>query len=159
MPALAAPEKLTLDQRKVAELVLTQSDRAKETNYTADLPRETYSNELAKYDWGLRITSGYEMSKFENFNNSHNAKDEFLRSNILFGRNWTTGTMTSITYERNSIQSEFYPGNVFGERPSRQTQDIFGFHIEQSLWRNAFGYGDRAALRAAKKTVEAATIS
>lgn len=151
--------KLEISQRDVAELVLTRSDRSQETNLTADLPRLEYANAVSAFDWGFSLEQGYELTKAESFSGLSNAKDETLRTSLLFGKNWITGTKTTLLWNRNSVQSEFFPNQINRNQPPQQTQDIFGLRLEQALWRNAFGRGDRANVRSAELKLEATTIT
>lgn len=155
-----SPVKIALSQRKVAELVLNQSDRTLESNLRADLPRFDYATIMSSLDWNLTAEAGYEISKFENFAQSHNAKDETYKTSILLKKPWITGTTTSLSWNRNSLQSEYFTGSPqMTNLPSQQTQDIFGVTIEQNLWRNAFGSADRARVRAATENLNASVIT
>lgn len=158
--AAATAPRIALSQRKVAELVLTQSDRTAESNLRADLPRFDYATVLSTLDWNLTAESGYEISKFENFAQSHNAKDETYRTSLLLKKPWITGTTTTLEWNRNSLQSEYFTGSPqMANLPSQQTQDIFGVTVEQNLWRNSFGSADRARVRAANENLNAAVVT
>ncbi len=152
--------KLLLNQRKVAELVLNQSDRTQESNLRADLPRYDYANVLSTLDWSLTAETGYELAKFENFSQTQNAKDESIKTSFLLKKPWITGTTTTLEWNRNSLQSEYFPTSLNAANlPDRQTQDIFGLTFEQNLWRNAFGIGNRAQVRAANENLNAALVA
>lgn len=159
-PSWAKDEKIILSQRKVAELVITQSDYSKESNLRADLPRFEYATALSGFDWTLIGETGYELSKYENFAQTQNAKDESIRSTLSLTKPWVTGTKTTFEWARNSLQSEYFPTSpAFSTLPTRQTQDIFGVTIEQNLWRNTFGRSDRARVRAAEENLNAALVT
>lgn len=161
-PTVAASTgpKIALSQRRVAELVLTQSDRTQESNLRADLPRFDYASVVSSLDWLLTAEGGYELSKFETFAQTQNAKDESIKTNLLLKKPWITGTTSTLEWNRNSLQSEYFPNSQQASTlPTRQTQDIFGVTIEQNLWRNAFGSGDRARVRAATENLNAAVVT
>ncbi len=158
--SIKAEGPLVLSQRKVAELVLSQGYAVQESNLRADLPRFDYATALGKYDWSFLAETGYEMSKLETFQTSLSARDERIRSKVELKKPWITGTTTSFSYGRESLQSDYFvPTTPITLPPARQTQDLFTFTIEQNLWRNSFGYGDRALVRAANENLNAAVLT
>lgn len=154
------PKALLLSQRRVAELALTQGGSTMVSNLRADLPRFDYATALAKYDFTLSANAGYEMSKFENFAGTQNAKDETYKASVKLVKPWITGTNTTFEWTRNSLQSLYYtPTTPTILPPTAQTQDIFALTVEQNLWRNFFGVADRATVRAATENLNAAVVT
>lgn len=162
-PTTAAPasvEKMRLSQNDVAALVLSRSDRAVEANLNSELPRVDLARVQKTYDWFLSGQTGFERSRFESLSGYGNIEDQTLATSMMLSKAWQTGTKSSLEWRRNSYRSEYSPlSPAFTNMPAEQTQDIFGVSIEQSLWRNAFGYSDRRKVRAASMDYHAATIT
>lgn len=156
----SVPKKIALRQNDIAQLALGQSDRSLEANLKSELPRLDLAKAKNVFDWRLLGSTGYETSRFESLSGYGNIEDQILKSNLELSKYWSTGTKTSLSWLRNSYRSEYSPlSPSFSNIPAEQTQDIFGFTLEQSLWRNSFGYSDRRNLASAEKNMNAAMIT
>lgn len=159
LPTNVGP-KVRLKQVDIPRLVLEQGDRVQEANLKSELPRVDLARTLKEFDWTLKGTTGYEHSRFENLSGVGNIDDQILKTNIELTKDWTTGTTTSLSWVRNSYRSEYNPlSPAFTTLPAELTQDIFGFTLEQALWRNYFGSSDRRKVHAAELDLNAAAIT
>lgn len=160
-PAPAARAVLNLTPTEVAKLILTDSYRAKEVNYNADLIRLPYAQVLAKYDFNLYFETGYQKSKFETAgmnNSSSSDMDQSQLTTLTLSKPFSTGTTALIEFTRNQTRYD-----LLATAPvtfvDRYTQNIAGLTLTQNLWRNFFGMADRAEISSAEMYYQASRVT
>lgn len=149
---LSARTKIKMSQADVTRLALTQSDRAEEANLTAELPRKELAEAHLPIEWTLTAETGQEINQGIGLTSTTNAKDTSWKTAVSLKKLWITGTTTTLSWTRNSLQSEFKAGATV-TTPSQATSDIFGLSLEQSLLKNAFGRSTRAFIEAREKVL------
>ncbi len=149
---------LELSQKSVAERVLQNSLKAREVRYNSELSRLSVAQVRSTYDWNLSAETGYQLSRFRNFQGTANLQDETYTSLLGLKKLFTSGTNVSLSAGRTSLQSVVLPSVVFSQSP-QQTQDLMGLEVQQNLLKNSFGRSDRALIRSAEKTDEATQVA
>jgi outer membrane protein TolC len=149
--------RITLTPEEVAKMILTQSDRAKEVNATADLSRLPYARVLGNYDFALVLETGYEKSKVESSSSALTDTDESYKTTATLQKPFSTGTIVGLELQRSSVRSELLPTAPATTR-DEYTQESVGLTLTQNLWRNYFGSADRSEISAAQKTYQASLI-
>ncbi len=163
--AHAAPKKMRLSQKDVAELVLKQGAAPAEANQTFLQARLAPALVLSNYDWKAAFESGYQTDKGSTFDPSRIPGASYKRyiTTATVSKSLLTGTLLSFEYDRKSQQADYSLAspstNPLDNRLPRQTQDIFGITLEQSLLYNFLGRADRASVRAADHTFRAAEVA
>lgn len=153
-----AKEVITLTQKDVAERVLRDSYKAKETNLTSQLTRFDLAKALSAYDLTFTDLLYYEDSRAQTFNPLSNDRDQTWSNSLTLKKPFTSGTTLSLNYLHNTIRSDFNIANSTTAQP-QQTQDLLGIMVEQNLWKNFFGASDRATVKAARDTEKANELS
>lgn len=149
--ASATAAEISLSQKSVAEMILKTSNKAREVHLKYEQTKLAMVTVLAGYDFTLSAETGYQLSKFANFTNTQNDKDETSTTTLSLKKPFTTGSLFGLEYSRTTLKSQF-PITSTTTLPPQQTQDIFGLTLEQSLLKNSFGWADRAKVAAAEKT-------
>lgn len=158
----SVPQKVTLTQQKVAELVLKQGPKTMEVNLRYQQFRLAPITALSAYDWRLLLESGFEYDKSSGILSSNTTSVntfERYRTTASLMKPFTTGTVLGLELSRLSqdISVDGLPG---ANAPApQQTADVAGFTLEQSLLGNSFGTSDRAIVDAAKLTYRANNIA
>jgi outer membrane protein TolC len=157
LPAVAA--EVVLSQRDVAELVLKQSYQAQEVNLQAEQQRLPLYTVLKNFDFQLAASGYYEKSKFEG--ESTASQDETLVSSVSLTKLFSTGTTVGVSYTRNADRYVFPTGVTIPTTlpGDRVTQDVLGLTVQQNLLADFFGVADRADIRSANATFNAAMIN
>jgi outer membrane protein TolC len=156
-----ATKSITLSQKTVAELILKQGYKTKETNYTYEMLRKNMTDVLRKYDWQLDIASGFEKDKSASMltttNQTFATYDRYTTTASL-NKPFTTGTTLGIALNRlsQSVEWNTTPANP---PPSEQTLDSAGITLEQALLGNFFGVADRGIVNNAELTYQASEIA
>lgn len=158
---VAAPNVITLTQKKVAELALQQGYRTKEVNLQYQQFKLPYVDVLARYDWLLNIASGYEVDKQAQLLTSptldpHN-KIERYNTTFSLQKPFTTGTLATLELNRLS-QNADYDSAITTPPPGNQTLDRAGIILEQAILGNFFGVADRGTVNAAEQNYQASEI-
>ncbi len=157
-----APKKIRLSQKDVAELVLKQGSKTKETNLEYLQNRLAAAEVLTKYDWKLAVNAGYLFDKTHTFspNMPDTSKHEKHPTDITLTKPIAlTGTILGIEIHRLSQRADVAaPTPPATAAPAQQTQDNYGITIEQPLLGNFLGLADRAAVNAAETTYQATEI-
>jgi outer membrane protein TolC len=149
---------LVLTPQKVAEIVLQQSPKAKETRWTFQLNDLAPIEVASRFDWLTGLETGFTDSKLESLSSTGVLKDQQYLTKYLLQRNFITGTKLEFSYSRTSVKTEL-AANSTRSTPPNQTQDLLGLKLEQNLLRNFFGSADRAELLAAQKNAKAAKLT
>lgn len=146
-----AGPKIVLNQKRVAELALSQGYKTKSVNLQYQTYRLAVAQTLAAYDWTLGAESGYQYDKSLNMlsigSTQLNNKYEQYKTAITVNKPLTSGTLLGIELNRLSQKSNIDPLNT-NPPPDSQTLDSAGIILEQSLWANFFGNADRATVSA-----------
>ncbi len=158
---VAAPKVITLTQKKVAELALQQGYRTKEVNLQYQQYKLPYVEVLARYDWLLNATTGYEIDKQAQLLSSqtldpHN-KIERYSTTFSVQKPFTSGTLATIELSRLS-QNGNYDTALTTQPPGNQTFDRAGIILEQAILGNFFGVADRGTVNAAEQNYQASEI-
>ncbi|MCE3009877.1 MAG: TolC family protein [Proteobacteria bacterium] len=148
---------IVLNQKQVAEAVIKSSNFGQIVNLNAQLSRLQYAETLSAFDFKLTAEGLHDVSKQENLSGSSLDKTENFKTSIGLEKRFATGSLLDLSFERNSFKYDL-PTSYTGSLPPAQTQDVLSLTLEQDLLRNAFGRADRAELRSAEKTYEAAQI-
>ena len=141
----------------VVEKVLRESRQASEIRANSKLSSFPRTQAESLYDWSLALESGYELTRFRNFQGTANPQDETFKTLLTLKKPLSTGTLFSTQLSRTSLQSRVSSSSLFS-MPGQQTQDIWTLGVEQSLWKNYFGSADRAQLASARKNEESQRI-
>jgi outer membrane protein TolC len=154
-PAKDVPQnsktKMTLSQKKVAEMVIAQSPRAREIENKYQQSRLPYVESLSAWDWTLAADSGFEKDNTETLATTALNYERF-KTNLSLSKSFFTGTEASLTLSRTSQKSDQLTSNA------QLTADFMTLSITQNLWSNAFGYGDRAKVESAEMNFRAQQI-
>lgn len=146
--ATAAP--LRLSQREVAELILKQGPAAQEVTYRYEQLRLPVFLANSILDWRVVVESGFQRTESESINLFNITGEEF-RTTARLQKSLLTGTELSLNASRVSQKTD----TPINNRPPQLTEDIVGLEIQQALWGNSFGWGDRARVRQAEYDYEA----
>jgi len=146
-----AAEVITLSQADVAERALKAGSKANEANLTAELSRLAYTQALASYDYSFSLESYLQNDRQQSIVPSGSVTETNANVSVLkLSKPFITGT--TIAFDTTFNRTYPYP-------LATQTYTQFGFTLTQNLWKNFFGKSDRATIRAAEKTDQAAQIS
>lgn len=156
--AFSAP--LSLSPQQVAEMVVKNSNQAKEINLKSELDRLAMAQAMAVFDLTLSAETGLEQSKFQNLGaSSGSQKDDTLTTKVNLKKPFATGTVLGFEFSRTNIKYEYPVGYTTGTGSvpnSMLAQDYFGLTFEQSIWKNFFGRSDRAKIKSAELNYSAA---
>jgi outer membrane protein TolC len=155
---LVCKPSVSLSQKDVAELVLKQGRKTKETNFTYQEYRLALAQTLAAYQWDFLATSGYLFDKSVSFATSVYDKQETLVTDLMLSKNFTTGTNVSVEYKRSSFKGAPNTAGTLAGARSLMTQDLLGLNVEQNIWADFFGNADRAEVDAANLTYKARSL-
>jgi outer membrane protein TolC len=147
----------TLRPEDVVDLILKQSDRAREIEIQARLSRQSLITARQSLDYQLTLEAGTQTSRFESATLTYLQESQSQTLTALLTKPWTTGTNLSLQYS-----SQFDRTQVSTSAPSPisdQSANTFGVNLEQNLWRNFFGEATRADLQAAELSVRAAEVN
>jgi outer membrane protein TolC len=162
LPLGYAAPKMRLTPKDVAELVLKQGPSASQVNDTYLVERFGPATALLPYDWKAQLEYGYEDDKTESIDRGLLSGSDIKSwiTTVSLNKNFTTGTQLALTYGQRSMNADYtnIQGDTTKAMVPKAAQGEFGITIEQSLLKNAFGVGDRAVIRSAKKTFESAGI-
>lgn len=148
--ALAATT-LTLSQRDVAEMVLKQGPKAKEVTLTYEQNYLPYVSALSVTDWKLNAASGYEYDKTQTFvYYGVNARYQRYITTASLSKYLLTGTNLTLNVAKTSQKTDLNLTGVL--TPPQADLDSYSFNVEQYLWGNSFGWGDRATIDQANYT-------
>lgn len=150
--ALAAP--LKLSQRDVAELILKQGPRTKEVTFLYDQYRYNLYKTYSLTDWKLLIESGYQYDRTESLASQGDYKYERYLTTASLSKQLLTGTLLSANVGRTSQKTNVISAVI----PAQSDYNVWGVGLEQSIWGNAFGYGDRATFDQAEYTYKSTVI-
>ncbi|UYL09803.1 TolC family protein [Bdellovibrio sp. SKB1291214] len=158
---VAAASVVTLSQKKVAELALQQGYRTKEVNLQYQQYKLPFAETLAKYDWLLGVTTGYELDKQAQLLSSQTLdprnKIERYNTTLTLSKPFTTGTLATIELNRLSLNAD-YDTALTVQPPDNQTLDRAGIVLEQAILGNFFGVADRGTVNAAEENYKASEI-
>ncbi|QDK36938.1 TolC family protein [Bdellovibrio sp. NC01] len=170
--ATSKAKEITLNQKLVAELALSQGYRTKEVNLQYQTYRLAVATTLSAYDWVVDATTGYSYDKSIGIANGTGGgvpsllgsgsnildnKYQQYRTSIQLSKPFTTGTILGVQLNRISQDADYDPAITL-PAPDNQTADSAGILLEQSLWQNFFGKADRATVNAANYTYDAQEI-
>lgn len=147
----AAGKPVTLSQKDVAELVLKQGLKTQEVAAKYAQSRSLALLTQTAYDWRLSLESGLENDRNETLAQTGDFKYERYRTTTSLAKSLLTGTTLTFDYSRISQKADTTTSTSL-------TQDSFGVALEQSLWGNMLGAGDRATVNKAEAEYQA-TIS
>ncbi|MEZ0391547.1 MAG: TolC family protein [Pseudobdellovibrionaceae bacterium] len=150
--AFAAP--LSLTPQDVTQLVLKQSLRAKEIGLQLEQVPFDLSQAESLFDYKFAASYGQQQTKFESSTQTYFLEDTSYLSSLSLTKPFITGTTLGVEY-LGTTTSPVYSSSA--PSPAQDsTNSLWGFSLEQDLWRNSFGTADRATLRAAENSVKAA---
>jgi outer membrane protein TolC len=155
-PAPTAPP-IVLNQKKVAELALSQGYKTKQVNLKYQQLKLPLVETLAKYDWTLDVATGLQIDKSAHLLTSPNKNDDrYDQYNTTFGvkKPFSSGTLLGVNASRLSQRQDAATSTA----PDEQTLDNAGISLEQSLLGNSFGIADRATLNSADYTYKAQEV-
>lgn len=159
-PQSANDSKIFLNEDKVKELILTQGLDTKEVEAKYAQYALAPSLILTQYNWNLTAESGYEWDNSVNVlstSNSGQAEYQRFRTTVGLNRYFTTGTYLGVELNR-LAQDIKLPATSTSTAPRHQVLGNAGITLEQSLWGNFLGVGDRGQVRAAELTYQAQKI-
>jgi Outer membrane protein len=148
---------VTLSQKKVAELALSQGLKTKQVNLTFQQQKLPLVEKLAAYDWTLDIASGYQLDKQASLLTSQDKPDnryDRYQTTLGLTKNFTSGTSFKVEGSRLSQRQDVANSTA----PDEQTLDKAGIALEQALLGNFFGVADRAIVNGAELTYEAQEV-
>jgi outer membrane protein TolC len=153
--ASAAP--LPLTPKDVAELILKQSYRATEVNLQAQQAQFQLAEAQSNFDFQLNADYGFQDSQFQSLTQTYFVRDKSYITNIKLAKPFMTGTTLGVEYSSTSSSPEY---SLTAPTPAtNSTTSVVGLTIEQNLLQNFFGAANRAEVRAAETSVQAAGIS
>ncbi|MDG0817998.1 TolC family protein [Bdellovibrio svalbardensis] len=159
--ATATGKDITLTQKLVAELALSQGYRTKEVNLQYQTFRLNVAQTMSAYDWIVTAETGYQYEKPAGLLSSGTSqldnKYQQYKTSIALNKPFTTGTLLGVQINRLSQQADLDPV-ITNPPPTNQTTDSVGIILEQSLWQNFFGTADRATVNSANYTYTAQEI-
>lgn len=146
---------VSLSQKDVAEMVLKTSAQAREVALRYEQTRLAAVLPLAAYEWKLTAATGYQEDKTENLARVGNYKIDSYTTTIGLSKSLLTGTNLTLSAQRISQKTDEAP--TAPTYPDL-TYDNVGVTLEQAIWGNFLGVGDRANMRAAELTYEAGIV-
>ena len=152
--------KIILTEEKVKELILKQGLEKKEVEVKYGQYALAPSLILSQYNWNLTAESGYEWDNSVTVlstSNSGQANYQRFRTTVGLNRYFTTGTYLGFELSR-LAQDIRLPQTSTSTTPRHQVLGIAGVVLEQALWGNFLGAGDRGLVRAAQLTYDAQKI-
>jgi outer membrane protein TolC len=165
-----APGKaVRLAQKDVAELVLKQGPKTAETNLAFLQGRLATADARKDFDWNVEADLGYDFNKGDAITGGNGVVEApFTPSGASYtslvtvgklSKKLTTGTLLGVTYNHSNTRTKYdFVSATTPTGPLNNTGDVFGFTLEQSLFNNFFGRSDRAKIRAADETFDAASV-
>lgn len=164
--AWAAPSKIRLSPKDVAELVLKQGPATDQVNNSYLTTRFAPAESLLPYDWKATFESGYENDQLESIDRANLLGTTYKSyvTTLALEKAFTTGSKFMVNYSQRSRDAEYSvmappaeDGAGTNQIP-KAGEGLLGVTLEQSLLKNAFGRADRATVRAAQKTFAAAGV-
>lgn len=157
LPRISLGATISLSPKDVADLITKQSYRAQELELTAQQARLARAQVKKNYDFLLSAESGYQVSKFESATNTYLLEDNLNTTSVALSKPFATGTTVSLSYLRTFDQPK-----LSGASPAPASDvatDTVGLIVTQNLLKNTFGNADRADLRAAESSYQAAQVN
>lgn len=152
--------KIILTEEKVKDLILTQGLEKKEVEVKYGQYSLAPTLILSQYNWNLTAESGYEWDNSVSVlstSNSGQADYQRFRTTVGLNRYFTTGTY--LGFELNRLAQDIrLPENSTATTPRHQVLGVAGVILEQALWGNFLGAGDRGLVRSAQLTYDAQKI-
>lgn len=151
--------KVQLSEEKVKSLVLQQGLEAKEVEVKYGQYALAPTLVMSQYNWNLVAETGYEWDKSVTVistSNTGQAEYERFRTTVGLNRYFTTGTYLGLEISRLALDMQLPP-----DRPNNAPHQVLnnaGIVLEQAIWGNFLGAGDRAKVRAAELTYDAQKI-
>jgi outer membrane protein TolC len=139
---MAQAQKVTLSQGKVVELILQNSLVIKESGFKYEQYRYLPYLVMRDFDWKWSVETGMQVDKTETLSLVGDYRYERHKTMASISKSLLTGTNLIFDVARTS-QNQTISANQL-------TFDTWGLSVEQSLWGNSFGQGDRARMRAAE---------
>ncbi len=146
--AMAAPGNppLKLSQKDAAVMALQNSLKAQEVT-------EKYSQKLSdavlarqNFEWKLTLQSGYQTDRTQTLTQSGEYTYRKYLTTVDVVKQLTSGTTLTLDLARTSQKADISSVNSTSTTPNQLTNDSASLSIEQNIWGNAFGRGDRALL-------------
>ena len=157
----AAPQALQLSQKDVANRILSDGYKSKEVNLSSQLTAYNLATVQSAYDFTLALDASQDLDKTKSLlSNAYIENDTNLISAKL-SKALSTGTLLTFEGSNTRFSPNPNPNTNFGTAGPNpaQSNEMIGFTIQQSLWKNYLGSSDRAIINAAFKTEEASKIS
>ena len=146
--ALSAPASFLWDD--FVNLSLKKSPQVQQVRYQYQVPDLNYYLAVQDLDWNVTVESGAERDRTEERNNQTYNLDENQVNSLALSKAFTTGTNATLaaTTEKIKSRSVLYVGS------QNIQSNSYLLTLEQNLWRNAFGSGLRAKVKAARKAAD-----
>lgn len=145
----APPKTVTLSQKDVAEIVLKQGPSSKQVTYKYEQTLSTYYTAVGFLDWQMELASGYQTDRTESITKySNDSKAEDYITTVTVKKSLLTGTLLQLDLLRDSYKTD----SLTTTFPNDIVMDSYKLSLEQSLWGNMLGVGDRAKVAAAEAT-------
>jgi len=110
------------------------------------------------FDPELGLSVGNEISRAESLNGLGNLEDRNLTASTMLRKRFSTGTQLQAQYSYLRQNSQLNPFNANLRAPNL-VENRFTLIARQSLVYNAFGFGDRRKIEAARKSDEALKLA
>jgi outer membrane protein TolC len=151
---------LEITPQVVIDRVLKAGLEARQIRLKEELARSSpeYAPILSVYDTSLDVSSNYTASKPESLTPSTVDQQKDFSLEVVGSQPLPSGTTLGLKYQRDSQHREQNAfADNFGSRPDSETLDTLTVEMKQDLWNNAFGSGDRNAIKATTERLENAT--
>ncbi len=150
----SAADETQLTPQTVVDSVLKNGDDRKLIQLKSTQQWEPVFKARSVFDVRLGLEVSHQIDQSEQLFGSPylDSKTSYLKSSV--GKKFSLGTDMELSYwktQQETVQSVYSTGPI----PSKQFQDVVELQIRQSLWKNSFGYGDRAFVKASELTYEA----
>ncbi len=153
--ASTAKADLVLSPQKVQELTLSQGLQTQTALLQQQRANLAVSQALGVFDLTFIITPGYEYNKAQQLSGQANVVDKTFTLGSTLAKRFSTGTVLSLDYvdtRQRSVLGQFAAAN----RLPTANLNSLQLSLRQSIFANAFGSADRAAVEIARETVKAA---
>lgn len=157
LPATSQAE-LVLSPQKVQELTLSQGLQTQTAILQQRRAYLSVSQALGVFDLQFIFTPGYEYNKAQQLSGQANVVDKTFTLGSSLSKRFTTGTALSLDYvdtRQRSVLGQFAAAN----RLPTANLNSLQLSVRQSIFANAFGEADRAAVEIARESVKAAVDS
>lgn len=160
LTANAYAEKITLSQTKMAELVIQKSLSFRETDLKYEQFRYAPFLVYGNYEWKWSVETGFQVDKTESLSLVGDYRFERYKTVATISKSLLTGTNLIFDFGRTSQKrdGDSLAATTTATSASQLTYDSWGISIEQSIWGNSFGSGDRARIRSAEKLYKSQTL-